>query len=76
MPSDYHDIEERAKGLSPEERARLAECLLESLRGQGIAEIEAAWEHEIGERVAAYRRGEEEVVDGETVLAELRQIAG
>ncbi len=75
MSSGYHDIEELAKSLSPEERARLAESLLESVQDERIAEIEAAWEQEIEERVAAYRRGEEEVVCGETVLAELRQIA-
>lgn len=71
----FHEIEAQAKSLPAEERARLAESLLESLQNEGIAEVEAAWEQEIEERVAAYHRGEEEVVDGETVLAELRQIA-
>ena len=61
--------------LPPEDRARLAESLLESLRQEGIAEVEAAWEKEIQARVAAYRRGEVEAIDAETVLAELRQIA-
>ena len=61
--------------LPPEERARLAESLLESLQQEGVAEVEAAWEQEIQARVASYRRGEEEAIDGETVLAELRQIA-
>ncbi|MFH1114616.1 MAG: addiction module protein [Pseudomonadota bacterium] len=75
MSSAYQEIEEQARSLSPEERARLAESLLESLQREGIAEVEAAWEQEIEARVATYRRGEEEVIDGETVLAELRQIA-
>jgi len=61
--------------LPPEERARLAESLLESLQQEGTAEVEAAWEKEIEARVAALRSGKEEVIDGETVLAELRRIA-
>lgn len=75
MPPAFREIEEQAKSLLPEERARLAESLLESLRDEGTADVEAAWEREIEARVAAYRRGEEEVIDGEKVLAELRQIA-
>lgn len=71
----FHEIEKQAKSLPPEERARLAESLLESLRQEVTAEVEAAWEQEIEARVAGYRRGEEELIDGETVLAELRQLA-
>jgi putative addiction module component (TIGR02574 family) len=75
LSSAFREIEEQARSLPPEERARLAESLLESLRQEGIAEIEAAWEQEIQERVAAYQQGEGDVVDAETVLAELRRIA-
>jgi putative addiction module component (TIGR02574 family) len=75
MSPSFQEIEEHAKSLPPEERARLAESLLESLRQEVTAEVEAAWEQEIEARVAAYRRGEEELIDGETVLAELRHIA-
>jgi len=71
----FHEIEEQARSLPAEERARLAESLLESLRPEGTAEVEAAWEQEIEARVAAFRRGEEEPIDGEAVLAELRHIA-
>jgi len=75
MSPSFREIEEQARSLPPEERARLAESLLESLRQEGTAEVETAWEQEIQARVAAYRGGEEEAIDGETVLAELRQIA-
>ncbi|MFH0729907.1 MAG: addiction module protein [Pseudomonadota bacterium] len=71
----FREIEEQARCLPPEDRARLAESLLESLQQEGIAEIEAAWEQEIQARVVAYQRGEVESIDAETVLAELRQIA-
>lgn len=75
MSQAFRKIEEEGKNLPPEQRSRLAESLLESLEQEGIAEIEAAWEQEIQARVAAHRRGEEEAIDGETVLAELRSVA-
>jgi putative addiction module component (TIGR02574 family) len=75
MSPAFREIEKQAKSLPPEERARLAEALLESLRLEGIAEVEAAWEQEIKARVAAYERGEEDAIGAETVLAELRHIA-
>ena len=75
MSPAFREIEEQAKSLPPEDRARLAESLLESLQPEGVAEVKAAWEKEIQARVAAYQRGEAEVIDGKTVLAELRQIA-
>jgi DNA-binding transcriptional regulator GbsR (MarR family) len=40
-----------------------------------VKKIEAEWSREIVERVAAYRRGELELIDAETVFAEMRQIA-
>ncbi len=61
MSPIYAEIEEQAKALPPEERARLAESLLESLAKERDPEVEAAWEREIQERIAAYRRGEEEL---------------
>jgi putative addiction module component (TIGR02574 family) len=75
MSPVFREIEEQAKCLLPEERVRLAESLLESLQQEGIAEIEAAWEQAIQARVVAYQRGEEELIDAETILAELRQVA-
>jgi len=75
MSPSFREIEEQARSLPPEERARLAESLLESLRTEGTAEVEAAWQREIEARAAAFRRGEEEVIRGEAILAELRQIA-
>lgn len=71
----FREIEEQAKKLPREERARLAESLLESLQQEGTTEVESFWDKEIEDRVAAYRRGETEVINGESVLAELRRIA-
>lgn len=42
MSPVFREIEEQAKSLPPEERARLAESLLESLQEERIAEVAAA----------------------------------
>lgn len=69
------DLAEQARSLAPEERSRLVELLLESLREPPLAEVEAAWAREIERRVAAYERGEVETFAAEDVFAEARRIA-
>lgn len=75
MSDTLKELEARVRSLSPEERARLAESLLESLRDAPLAEIEEAWEAEIAERVAAYDRGELPTFSAESVFAEARRLA-
>ena len=75
MSDTLKELEAQARALSPEERARLAESLLESLRDAPIAEIEKAWEVEIAERAAAYGRGELPTFSAESVFAEARRLA-
>jgi putative addiction module component (TIGR02574 family) len=69
------ELEEQARALEPEDRAKLAEVLLESLRDAPLAQIEAAWAREIESRVAAYDRGELQTVSAEDVFAEARRLA-
>lgn len=69
------EVEEQARKLAPEDRARLAEALLESLQSAPLAELQAAWGREIEERVAAYERGESEAFSAEDVFAEARRLA-
>jgi putative addiction module component (TIGR02574 family) len=76
MSQDYAEIEKSARLLTPEERARLAEAMTESLREAMPAEIEAEWEAEIRRRVEAYERGEARLVPAEDVFAKARKIAG
>lgn len=75
MPDTLKELEAKVRFLSPEDRAKLAESLLESLRDAPLAEIEKAWEVEIAERVAAYDRGELPTFSAESVFAEARRLA-
>ena len=73
MVASLSDLEQQARSLSPDDRARLAEVLLESLRST-LSDIEAAWNREIADRVAAYDRGELQTFPAEDVFAEARRI--
>jgi putative addiction module component (TIGR02574 family) len=74
MSDRLAEVEERARRLPTEERARLAEVLLDSLRETPLAEIEAAWEHEIEDRVRAFDRGESQTNSAADVFAEARRL--
>jgi len=74
MPAILAEVEQQARTLSPEERARLAEVLLESLQEGALLEIETAWQQEIEERVAAYDRGEVKTYSAEEVFAEAKRL--
>ena len=72
MPASLEQLEQQARELSAEERARLAQSLLESLHAP-VAEVEAAWAEEIARRVAAFDRGEITSYPAEDVFAEARR---
>ena len=72
MPKAFEDVERQAQALPAEERAKLAEVLLESLRSP-LSEIEAAWAEEIESRVGAFDRGELGVHEAEEVFADARR---
>ena len=73
MSSSLHQIEEQARSLSAEDRAKLAECMLESLQTSN-EEIEAAWSEEIALRIEAFEKGDISAYSAEQVFAEARQI--
>jgi putative addiction module component (TIGR02574 family) len=75
MSDALKELEKKAKSLTADERAQLAELLLESIHEPPAAEIEAAWDREIDERAAAYDRGELQTISAEDVLAEARRLA-
>jgi hypothetical protein len=55
MSDDYDPVVEAALSLTPEERARLADRLLESLQAEHGAELDP---DEIEDRIDALRRGD------------------
>lgn len=73
MAASFKEIEQQARALAAEERAKLVETLLESLQAP-ISEIETAWAQEIEERVAAFDRGETQAYAAEDVFAEARRL--
>jgi len=75
MPDQVIELAQRGKALSPEQRSRLVDILLESLHEPAIAEIEAAWEVEIERRLAEYDRGGATSIDAEEVFSKARSIA-
>lgn len=74
MSSSLEKITEQARALPAEERVKLVEALLESLRSP-LSDVEAAWSEEIARRVAEFDRGEIATYPAEDVFADARRIA-
>lgn len=72
MAATLKELEQQARALEAEERAKLVEALLESLHSP-LSDIEAAWAQEIEARVAAFDRGEMQSYAAEDVFAEARR---
>lgn len=64
---------EEALKLSPNERAEVAEQLIASLDEMPDADVEQAWQEEVQRRLQQVERGEVELIDSDTVMAELRK---
>jgi len=64
---------EEAMQLEPGTRAMIAETLLESLDFEEDFEVSQAWRAEIQRRCEQVDRGEVELIDSDTVMAELRK---
>jgi len=65
-------IEKEALRLPDAERALLADRLLSSL-SQASQEMVGSWIRESDERIAAFRRGDIEAIDGPSAMAELKK---
>ena len=74
MPTLVEELSARAKTLPTEDRARLAEELLDSLQGESDAEVESAWDREIERRVAEIESGAVQLISAEEVHAEARRL--
>ena len=74
MPTLVEERSARARTLPPEDRARLAEELLESLEQDPDSEVEAAWDREIERRVAEVEAGTAKLIPAEDVHAQARRL--
>ena len=74
MTTLVEELSERARSLSPEDRARLADELLASLDEEGDPDTEAAWEKEIGRRVEEIKSGKAKLISADQVFAETARI--
>ena len=68
----FEEVLSAALTLSPGERAMLADHLLASLDGPDQKEIDAAWAEEAERRMREIDGGKVELIDGESVMKELR----
>jgi len=74
MSTDLKQILEQARALSAEDRIKLAETLLDSLRSP-VSDVEKAWADEIEQRVSAFDRGEISAYSAEDVFADARRLS-
>lgn len=74
MPTVVEELSARAKSLPVEDRARLAEELLDSLHDGADADAEAAWDREIERRVAEIEAGTVKLVPAEEVHAQASRL--
>lgn len=75
MSDPVSELAARGRALAPTDRQRLVDQLLESLNEPAAAELDAAWEAEIGRRLAEYDRGDVTAIDAEEVFAKARRLA-
>jgi len=75
MSGRFADLVQQSKALPPDERERLVDILLESLKDPPLAEVSSAWEAEVCRRLEEYERGEVRAVDVAEVFAKASAIA-
>ena len=74
MSTMLDELSKKAQSLSVEERAQLAQELLESVERDSDPEVHAAWEAEIAARISKYQRGEAKLIPAENVFAAARRL--
>jgi putative addiction module component (TIGR02574 family) len=80
MQHTYEEVQQFARELPPDQRILLADSLWESVeRGEfdvSEAEVDAAWDAEIGRRVAEIKAGSAVTYSLSEIEADLRAIVG
>ena len=74
MSALLDELTKKAKELGLEERAQLAQDLMESVGQESDPEVETAWETEIASRIARYERGEAKLIPAAEVFEAARRL--
>jgi putative addiction module component (TIGR02574 family) len=74
MSTLLDELSKKAQALPIEERAQLAQELLESVERDADPDVKAAWEVEIASRIAKYERGQAKLIPAEEVFAAARRL--
>ena len=74
MSALFDELSKRSRELALEERAQLAQVLLESVEQEAEPEMEVAWEAEIASRLAKYERGEARLIPATEVFEAARRL--
>jgi len=73
MPVQYDALVRQVLALPSNDRALLAETVIDSLQEEDANSVRAAWIEEIEARLAATERGEGGYLPGDEVMANLRK---
>jgi putative addiction module component (TIGR02574 family) len=74
MSALLDELSKKAKELALEERAQLAQELLESVELEVDPDVQAAWEGEVASRIAKYERGEAKLIPAAEVFEAARRL--
>lgn len=74
MSALFDELAKKAQTLAVEERAQLAQELLESIERDSDPAVQAAWEAEIASRISKYERGDAKLIPAEEVFAAARRL--
>ena len=74
MSSQLAELSKKAQDLPPEERAQLAQELLDSVDQEAEPDVQVAGETEIAGRIGAHERGEAKLIPAEEVFEEARRL--
>ena len=64
----------KAQTLSLEERAELAQIVMESVDRETNPQVQSAWETEVASRIAKYERGEAKLIPASEVFEAARRL--
>jgi len=72
MARNFAEIQRELAELSPEQRAKLALALVESLEPEDEGDIAEAWRVEAERRYEQFKRGDVQAIPGDEVFARIR----